>query len=130
MKVVTLIGLVLAVSAYGSDGADAAARQLFSFPDAVVTISNESGRMRFPVLDQRQTKPELNPGSFRSGFEKQKDGESRGGMFYHFISKSEYGDIYVVTYISPTGEKEHIPVIFTGSRIEVSRADFKAEIQK
>ncbi len=131
MKLVTLIALFIAVPAFGKDNIQSEARILFAYPDAIITISGPSGSMQIPIVEngQRLTKPEITPLVFRSGWEKREDGKNKGGMFYHFIGKSEYGDIYVITYFSPDGAKEHIPVIFSGSRVEIARADFKAEIK-
>ncbi|WP_411825564.1 hypothetical protein [Luteolibacter sp. AS25] len=91
---------------------------LFSHPGAFFHVSGPGWKGGGKVIEnrQRQTKPTEGEWVFRSGLGKDEQGAGSQSIRWHFITSTEYGDIYVVTFEDNDHRITTVPIIYDGKK--------------
>ncbi|MFA6289998.1 MAG: hypothetical protein WC661_21650 [Opitutaceae bacterium] len=114
MKRITLVFLLCIATVVRAEDTDAAKH--FSYPDAVLHIDGLiKGKLKpSKNFSHEKDKPEAK-WQFRSSASIEVAPQKVISVSWEFITKSEYGDIYIISFTDQSMKKASVPLIFDGS---------------
>ena len=104
---------------------------IFDHPSAVIKMSGDGWSGKAVVSENfgRMTKPQIGSWVFSNGLGKSDEKGSSGSIFYKFITKCEYGDIYIAEFTLKDGKKEVVPFVYDGKKpLSIERNGLLLEI--
>jgi len=118
MKIKNLLGVLILASTgllhAKEDKPDVT--KIFAYPTATIKMAGEGWSGKGVVSENFTHAPQNNTGSwvFCNGLGKSTEERDFGSIFYKFIAKCEYGDLYVAEFTFSGGKKETVPFLYDG----------------
>ena len=92
--------------------------KLFSHPGAYYHLSAPGTKAEGKVIENRSrtTKPNVTEWVYRSGWGTGNHPDGSLSIRWHFIKATEYGDVYVITFVDTDQSITNVPIIYDGKK--------------